>query len=51
MSYQLLEMPERIQHATGGIDLFPNVWLSDDGDQLFCGVRVISHSLRSKAMC
>lgn len=36
---QLLpELPGRISNAAGGMDLFTNAWLSQDGEQLFGGV-------------
>lgn len=36
---QLLpELPGRISNAEGGMDLFTNAWLSQDGEQLFGGV-------------
>lgn len=36
---QLLpELPGRISNANGGMDLFTNAWLSQDGEQLFGGV-------------
>ncbi len=36
---QLLpELPGRISNAEGGLDLFTNAWLSNDGEQLFGGV-------------
>jgi hypothetical protein len=31
-------MPGRISNAAGGMDLFTNAWVSDDGEQLFGGV-------------
>lgn len=34
----LPELPGRMAMADGGIDLFVNVWLSPDGEQLFGGV-------------
>lgn len=34
----LEEMPRRIQNVEGGMDLFPNAWVSVDGSQIFCGV-------------
>lgn len=34
----LPEMPSRFNNAQGGMDLFTNVWLSADGEQLFGGV-------------
>lgn len=36
---QLLpEMPGRVSNGEGGMDLFTNAWLSNDGEQLFGGV-------------
>lgn len=32
------EMPSRMSSAAAGMDLFTNVWLSQDGEQLFGGV-------------
>jgi len=32
------ELPSRISNAEGGMDLSTNVWLSNDGEQLFGGV-------------
>lgn len=32
------ELPNRLTNADGGMDLFTNVWLSNDGEQLFGGV-------------
>lgn len=32
------ELPGRFSSATGGMDLFTNVWLTPDGEQLFGGV-------------
>lgn len=34
----LPELPNRISNASGGMDLFTNAWLSNDGEQLFGGV-------------
>jgi len=34
----LPELPGRLSNAGGGMDLFTNVWLSQDGEQLFGGV-------------
>ena len=34
----LPELPGRISNAAGGMDLFTNSWLSNDGEQLFGGV-------------
>lgn len=34
----LPELPGRISNAAGGMDLFTNVWLSADGEQMFGGV-------------
>lgn len=34
----LPELPSRVSNANGGMDLFTNAWLSDDGEQLFGGV-------------
>lgn len=34
----LPELPSRISNADGGMDLFTNAWLSQDGEQLFGGV-------------
>lgn len=34
----LPELPSRISNAAGGMDLFTNAWLSQDGEQLFGGV-------------
>jgi len=34
----LPELPGRIPNANGGMDLFTNAWLSQDGEQLFGGV-------------
>jgi hypothetical protein len=34
----LPELPGRISNAAGGMDLFTNAWLSNDGEQLFGGV-------------
>lgn len=34
----LPELPDRVSNAAGGMDLFTNAWLSDDGEQLFGGV-------------
>lgn len=34
----LPELPGRISNAQGGMDLFTNAWLSNDGEQLFGGV-------------
>ena len=33
----LPEMPGRVSNGEGGMDLFTNVWLSPDGEQLFGG--------------
>lgn len=32
------ELPARLSNAAGGMDLFTNVWLSDNGENLFGGV-------------
>jgi hypothetical protein len=32
------ELPGRLSNSAGGMDLFTNVWLSSDGEQLFGGV-------------
>jgi len=32
------ELPGRLSNSSGGMDLFTNVWLSNDGEQLFGGV-------------
>lgn len=32
------ELPSRISNTDGGIDLFTNMWLSNDGEQIFGGV-------------
>ena len=32
------EMPGRFSNVGGGMDLFANIWLSNDGEQLFAGV-------------
>jgi len=32
------EMPSRMSSATNGMDLFTNIWMSTDGEQLFGGV-------------
>lgn len=34
----LPELPGRVSNAAGGMDLFTNAWLSNDGEQLFGGV-------------
>lgn len=34
----LPELPSRLANAAGGMDLFTNAWLSNDGEQLFGGV-------------
>ena len=34
----LPELPSRVSNADGGMDLFTNAWLSNDGEQLFGGV-------------
>lgn len=34
----LPELPSRFSNADGGMDLFTNAWLSQDGEQLFGGV-------------
>ncbi len=34
----LPELPGRMSNAEGGMDLFTNAWLSNDGEQLFGGV-------------
>jgi hypothetical protein len=34
----LPELPGRLVNASGGMDLFTNAWLSNDGEQLFGGV-------------
>lgn len=34
----LPELPGRISNTDGGMDLFTNAWLSEDGEQLFGGV-------------
>ena len=34
----LPELPGRISNTGGGMDLFVNAWLSNDGEQLFGGV-------------
>lgn len=34
----LPELPGRVSNAGGGMDLFTNAWLSQDGEQLFGGV-------------
>lgn len=34
----LPELPARLSNDAGGMDLFTNVWLSDDGEQMFGGV-------------
>lgn len=34
----LPELPGRVSNADGGMDLFTNAWLSNDGEQLFGGV-------------
>jgi hypothetical protein len=34
----LPELPSRLTNAAGGMDLFTNAWLSNDGEQLFGGV-------------
>lgn len=34
----LPELPGRITNAAGGMDLFTNAWMSDDGEQVFAGV-------------
>lgn len=34
----LPELPSRVSNAAGGMDLFTNAWLSQDGEQLFGGV-------------
>jgi len=34
----LPELPGRISNAAGGMDLFVNAWLSNDGEQLFGGI-------------
>lgn len=34
----LPELPSRVSNADGGMDLFTNAWLSQDGEQLFGGV-------------
>jgi hypothetical protein len=34
----LPELPGRLSNAAGGIDLYTNAWLSNDGEQLFGGV-------------
>jgi hypothetical protein len=34
----LPELPGRVSNANGGMDLFTNAWLSQDGEQLFGGV-------------
>lgn len=34
----LPELPGRVSNAAGGMDLFTNAWLSQDGEQLFGGV-------------
>lgn len=34
----LPELPSRISNSAGGMDLFANVWMSVDGEQLFGGV-------------
>ena len=34
----LPELPSRVSNAAGGMDLFNNVWLSQDGEQIFGGV-------------
>lgn len=36
----LPELPGRISNVDGGMDLFPNIWLSVDGEQLFAGVSI-----------
>jgi hypothetical protein len=37
-SQLLPELPSRLPNAQGGMDLFANAWMSDDGEQLFGGV-------------
>ena len=37
-SQLLPELPNRMTNAAGGMDLFVNVWLSTDGEQLYGGV-------------
>lgn len=32
------ELPSRFSNAGGGMDMFTNVWLSADGETLFCGI-------------
>jgi hypothetical protein len=32
------ELPGRFSNAAGGMDLFTNIWLSQDGEQLFGGI-------------
>ena len=32
------ELPSRMSSAEAGMDLFTNIWLSDDGEQLFGGI-------------
>ncbi len=34
----LPELPSRLSNADGGMDLFTNAWLTQDGEQLFAGV-------------
>lgn len=34
----LPELPSRFGNSEGGMDMFTNVWLTDDGEQLFGGV-------------
>ena len=34
----LPEMPSRFTNSEGGMDLFTNAWLSNDGEQLFAGI-------------
>ena len=34
----LPELPTRISNSAGGMDLFTNAWLSNDGEQLFGGI-------------
>jgi len=36
----LPEMPGRVSNVEGGMDMFTNVWLSEDGENLFGGVGV-----------
>lgn len=37
-SQMLPELPSRVSNAAGGMDLYTNAWLSQDGEQLFGGV-------------